>query len=60
MLSVTVLSEVSLTDSTLPTKLRRLLAEKYAAHYSPSLVTVDRARSMVRQAAALLAEAESL
>ena len=54
-----LLSEVPLRDNTLPTKLRRLLADKDAAHYSPNLITVDEAKSMVRQAAALLVEADA-
>ncbi len=53
-----VLTDVALRDPSLPGKLRRLLAEKDAAHYSPTLVTVDKAKTMVRYAAALLAEAE--
>lgn len=54
-----LLGEVALRDNTLPTKLRRLLADKDAAHYSPNLITIDKAKSMVRQAAALLAEADA-
>lgn len=53
-----LLSTVALRDTTLPTKLRRLLADKDAVHYSPSLITVERAKTMVRQAAALIAEAD--
>ncbi len=53
-----VLTDVALRDPSLPGKPRRLLAEKDAAHYSPTLVTVDKAKTMVRYAAALLAEAE--
>ena len=49
----------ALRDTTLPTKLRRLLADKDAAHYSPNFITVDRAKSVVRQATALLAEADA-
>lgn len=56
--AVVLLEEVALRDDTLPTKLRRLLADKDAAHYSPRLITVDKATAMVRQAAALLAEAD--
>lgn len=55
-----LLGDVALHDSTLPTKLRRLLADKDAAHYSSSLITVEKATAMVRQAKALLAEAERL
>lgn len=54
-----LLGEVALRDTKLPTKLRRLLADKDAAHYSPNLITVDKAKSMVRQAAALLTEADA-
>lgn len=57
--AVKLLSQVRLKDSTLPAKLLRLLSEKDAAHYSPNLVTVDSARALVRQATALLAEADS-
>lgn len=55
-----LLGDVALHDSTLPTKLRRLLADKDAAHYSSSLITVEKAKAMVRQAKALLTEAERL
>ncbi|WP_404380530.1 hypothetical protein LL946_10870 [Knoellia locipacati] len=58
--AVIMLGEVALRDTTLPTKLRRLLADKDAAHYSSTLITVERAKTMVRQAAALLAEADAL
>ena len=58
--SASLLGEVALQDPTLPTKLRRLLADKDAAHYSSSLLTVDKANAMVRQATALLAEADRL
>jgi hypothetical protein len=50
---------VALRDTTLPTKLARLLADKDAARYPPNLIKVDKARSMVRQADALLAEADA-
>ena len=59
-LAVTVLGDVALRDTTLPIKLRRLLADKDAAHYSSTLVTVEKAKTMVRHAAALLAEADAL
>lgn len=59
-LAVELLGDVSLIDSTLPAKLRRLLKDKDNAHYSPALITVDKARTMVRQAKALVAEAERL
>lgn len=54
-----LLGDVALRDTNLPAKFRRLLADKDAAHYSPNLITVDKAKSMVRQAAALLAEANA-
>ena len=38
--AVDLLDDVALRDTTLPTKLRRLLADKGAAHYSPTLITV--------------------
>lgn len=53
-----LLAEVSLIDASLPTKLRRLLADKDSVHYSPSLVTLEKAKAMVRYATALLAEAD--
>jgi len=59
-LAVTVLGDVALRDTALPIKLRRLLADKDAAHYSSTLVTVEKAKTMVRHAAALLAEADAL
>ncbi|MGL4174762.1 MAG: hypothetical protein ACRCSN_01695 [Dermatophilaceae bacterium] len=58
--AVSLLEDVALRDPTLPAKFRRLLADKDAAHYSSSLITVEKARAMVRQAAALLAEADML
>ncbi|MGL4744735.1 MAG: hypothetical protein ACRCYX_12735 [Dermatophilaceae bacterium] len=58
--AVSLLEDVSLRDRTLPAKFRRLLADKDAAHYSSSLITVEKARGMVRRAAALLAEADTL
>jgi hypothetical protein len=57
--AVDLLDEVALRDTTLPTKLRRLLADKDAAHYSSTLITVEKAKTMVRLAAALLAEADT-
>lgn len=57
--AVALLGDVALRDTTLPTKLRRLLADKDAAHYSASLITAEKAKAMVRQAAALLAEADT-
>lgn len=58
--AVEILQTVVLHDSTLPTKLRRLLAEKDLVHYSPNLITVASARSMIRNARALLNEADRL
>lgn len=58
--AVELLSEVALQDNTLPTKLRRLLAEKDTVHYSSALITVEKAKTMVRQADALLTEADTL
>lgn len=58
--AVNVLVEVALRDTRLPIKLRRLLADIDAAHYSLTLITVEKAKTMVRQAAALLAEADAL
>lgn len=57
--AVDLLLTVDLRDTTLPGKLRRLLGDKDAAHYSPALVTYDHAKSMVRQAAALVGEADT-
>lgn len=57
--AVDLLADVALRDTTLPTKLRRLLADKDAAHYSAALITVDKAKAMVRQATALAAEADA-
>lgn len=58
--AVALLETVALADSTLPAKLRRLLADKDLVHYSPNLVTLPTARSMIRSARLLLAEAERL
>ena len=58
--AVTMLGDVALRDTSLPIKLSRLLAEKDAAHYSAALVTVEKAKTMVRHAAGLLAEADAL
>lgn len=57
--AVDLLGEVALRDSSLPTKLRSLLADKDAAHYSPNLITVAKAKTMVRLASALLTEADA-
>ncbi|MGL5823494.1 MAG: hypothetical protein ACRCYU_01320 [Nocardioides sp.] len=58
--AVNLLGEVALRDTTLPAKLRRLLADKDAAHYSSTLITIEKATTMVRQAAALVTEADAL
>lgn len=58
--AVMLLGEVALRDTTLPAKLQRLLADKEAVHYSSTLITVEKAKTMVRQAAALLSEADVL
>ncbi|MGB8380828.1 MAG: hypothetical protein WCG47_06175 [Dermatophilaceae bacterium] len=58
--AVKLLGAVALRDATLPAKLQRLLADKDAAHYSSTLITVEKAKTMVRQAAALLVEADAL
>lgn len=55
--AVRLLYSVALGDPSVPAKLNRLLDEKDAAHYSPHLVTPNKARSMVRMAQALVAEA---
>lgn len=58
--AVALLSEVVLTDASLPNRLTRLLADKDNAHYSPNLITRAKAVSMVKQARSLLTEAERL
>jgi hypothetical protein len=58
--AVELLATVSLRDSALPSKLRDLLGSKDEVHYSPRLVTLGRAKTMLREARALLAEAEVL
>jgi len=55
-----LLEKVSLDDTTLPAKLRRVLASKDAVHYSPQLVTARDARNLLRQAQALVVAAERL
>lgn len=55
-----LLETVSLTDRTLPSKLRRILAAKDRAHYSPHLLARDEAKKLVRQAAAIVEVAEQL
>jgi hypothetical protein len=58
--AVRLLRDVVLHDATLPNKLGRLLADKDATHYSPNLITIAKARTLVRHAASLVEEAESL
>lgn len=58
--AVKLLETVAVRDASLPTNLRRLLVDKDAVHYSPNLVTVECATAMVRQAKALIAEADAL
>jgi hypothetical protein len=58
--AATLLGDVALRDKTLPGKLRRLLADKDAAHYSANLITPEKAKTMVRYATALLGEADAL
>lgn len=43
--AVKLLGEVALSDTTVPAKLQRLLADKDAAHYSPTLITVEKAKT---------------
>ena len=47
--AVKLLEKVSLDDTTLPAKLRRVLASKDAVHYSPQLVTARDARNLLRR-----------
>ena len=56
--AVELLATVAVKDKTVPSKLKSLLSTKDEVHYSPRLITVARAKSMVREATALLAEAE--
>jgi hypothetical protein len=55
-----LLEKVSLDDTTLPAKLRRVLASKDAVHYSPQLVTARDARNLLRLAQAMVVAAERL
>lgn len=57
-MAVELLATVAARDSTVPSKLKSLLSNKDEVHYSPRLITVVRAKSMVREANALLAEAD--
>jgi hypothetical protein len=58
--AVKLLEKVSLEDTTLPGKLRRILSSKDFVHYSPHLVTDKDARNLVRHARALVVTAERL
>lgn len=58
--AVALLQEVRLRDTSLPSRLQRLIAEKDAVHYSPNLVTASSAKGLVRHASALLQEANAL
>lgn len=58
--AVRLFRDVALNDAALPNKLARLLADKDATHYSPNLITIAKARTLVRYAGSLLEEAESL
>ena len=55
-----LLDTVDLPDSTLPAKLRRVLAAKDNVHYSPRLISKTDARALVRQARVLVDAAERL
>jgi hypothetical protein len=55
-----LLETVDLVDRTLPMKLRRVLASKDAAHYSPRLISKADGQVLVRQAHALVEAAERL
>jgi hypothetical protein len=55
-----LLDTVDLADPTLPAKLRKVLAAKDLAHYSPRLLAKREAQAMVRNAAALVEAAERL
>ena len=55
-----LLETVDLPDHTLPIRLRRVLASKDNAHYSPRLISKADARALVRQARALVDAAERL
>jgi len=58
--AVALLETVDLPDPTLPAKLRRVLAAKDNAHYSPRLVSHTDAQALVRQARTLVEAAELL
>lgn len=58
--AVKLLQKVSLDDTSLPAKLRRVFASKDSVHYSPSLITNSNARTLVEQARSLVLAAERL
>jgi hypothetical protein len=58
--AVALLETVDSIDRTLPTKLSRVLSSKDNAHYSPRLMSLADARSLVRSAEALVEAAERL
>ena len=55
-----LLDTVDLPDKTLPAKLRKVLAAKDLAHYSPRLVAKRDAQAIVKNAATLVHAAEQL
>lgn len=55
-----LLRTVAGLEGGLVVSLKRLLDQKDAVHYSPDLVTADRAQGMLRQARALVEAAEKL
>lgn len=55
-----LLDTVDLPDSTLPAKLRRVLASKDNVHHSPQLISKTDARALVRQARVVVDAAERL
>lgn len=58
--AVTLLESVDLPDPSLPAKLRRVLAAKDTAHYSPALMSKTDARNLVRTARSLVDMASTL
>jgi hypothetical protein len=55
-----LLETVDLPDQSLPATLRRLMAAKDRAHYSPQLMTRNDARTLIRLARILVEAAERL
>jgi len=58
--AVALLETVDLPDQALPAKLRRILAAKDNAHYSPELMTKSEARALVNNARKLVDAASTL